>query len=450
MELFKVIQELDAIDKDSTIYAAQPWTENSIAMVLPESEIGRIPQEAVECDLKYFIEVFIAHEFLTDWETNLDKTPTIQEKIASTLLKAFQKSLFSLSADPQATSFLLSFLKEGTTGVSIANWTEETVEHLALAHELDSIAKLTPLLPHGPLREKAQSILQDPLLLLEPFQKGLWHLGNNEETKRVISLLKTLSEESLHFLEHWIQKQTDRLLQEGKAPSLKELLLLLPPGKLSQSIRQSLLLPKNLFRFLQKETLKPIEELKLLGDWMQKTPMQEPLRKEALEWILSQGQKLLLQKEFSLLFSSLLQLPLSLRSFLKEQLLQEALKDPQTLSLAFEVGLLSLSSEEVLAYFKIKQPILSEEQLLIQHHFFTNIKEWIQRQDLTTLSQLSPFLPLFPPSIQKAFRLKCFAVLGLLKETIQTNSINEQQSKNFFHILQNLQKQLTQEKNMKT
>lgn len=80
MELFKVIQELDTLDKDSTIYAAHPWEKNSIAMVLPESEAGGIPQEAAALGLGYFIEVSVAQEFLTDWEANLDKTPTIHER----------------------------------------------------------------------------------------------------------------------------------------------------------------------------------------------------------------------------------------------------------------------------------------------------------------------------------------------------------------------------------
>ena len=82
MTLLKVIQELDTLDKESTIYAAMPWTENSIAMVLPEPVAGGNPKKADELNLKYFIEVFIAHEFLIDWEANLDKIPTIHEKCA--------------------------------------------------------------------------------------------------------------------------------------------------------------------------------------------------------------------------------------------------------------------------------------------------------------------------------------------------------------------------------
>lgn len=74
MTLLKVIQELDTLDKENTIYAAKPWTENSIAIVLPEPETGEIPQKADELGLKYFSEVFIAHEFLMDWEANLEKT----------------------------------------------------------------------------------------------------------------------------------------------------------------------------------------------------------------------------------------------------------------------------------------------------------------------------------------------------------------------------------------
>lgn len=78
--LLKVIQELDTLDKDNTIYVAKPWTENSIVMVLPEPEVGGAPQEADELRLKYFIKVSVARKFLTDWEANLNKTPTIHEK----------------------------------------------------------------------------------------------------------------------------------------------------------------------------------------------------------------------------------------------------------------------------------------------------------------------------------------------------------------------------------
>ena len=82
MTLLKVIQELNTLDQESTIYAAKPWAENSIAIVLPEPVDEDIPQKANELGLKYFIEVFIAHEFLTDWEMKLDKKPNIHEKCA--------------------------------------------------------------------------------------------------------------------------------------------------------------------------------------------------------------------------------------------------------------------------------------------------------------------------------------------------------------------------------
>lgn len=82
MKLLNVIQELDTLDKESTIYAAKSWTEDSVAMVLPEPDAGGIPQEADEMGLKYFIEVFIACDFLMDWEATLDKKPTIHERCA--------------------------------------------------------------------------------------------------------------------------------------------------------------------------------------------------------------------------------------------------------------------------------------------------------------------------------------------------------------------------------
>ena len=40
MTLLKVIQELDTLNKENTIYVAKLWTGDSIAMVLPEPEVG--------------------------------------------------------------------------------------------------------------------------------------------------------------------------------------------------------------------------------------------------------------------------------------------------------------------------------------------------------------------------------------------------------------------------
>lgn len=82
MTLFKIVQELDILDTNSTIYAAKPWTENSIALVLPEQESGELPPEAKRLGLSYFLEVFIAHDFLFDWAANANHKSTTQQLCA--------------------------------------------------------------------------------------------------------------------------------------------------------------------------------------------------------------------------------------------------------------------------------------------------------------------------------------------------------------------------------
>lgn len=82
MTLIEIIRDLEALDGESTIYAAAPWIENSNAIVASEAQGGGLPTEAAQLGLKYFLEVFIAREFLEDWSTSLQAEPTLQEKCA--------------------------------------------------------------------------------------------------------------------------------------------------------------------------------------------------------------------------------------------------------------------------------------------------------------------------------------------------------------------------------
>ena len=82
MTLIEAIQNLEPLDNESTIYAAQPWTESSAALVAPEPASGGRPAEAEKLGLEYFLEVFLAREVLEGWMTNLDAQPTLQEKCA--------------------------------------------------------------------------------------------------------------------------------------------------------------------------------------------------------------------------------------------------------------------------------------------------------------------------------------------------------------------------------
>jgi hypothetical protein len=78
--LIDIVTKLGTLDPDATIYAAEPWTCESSAMVDVEPASGGLPEAASRSGLKYFLEVFVAHDFLADWQATLDKQPTDQER----------------------------------------------------------------------------------------------------------------------------------------------------------------------------------------------------------------------------------------------------------------------------------------------------------------------------------------------------------------------------------
>jgi hypothetical protein len=80
MTLIEVINNLETLDQESTIYASEPWTEDSTALIATEPEEGGIPSNAAKLGLKYFLEVFVARDFIEDWMASLDAKPTPQEK----------------------------------------------------------------------------------------------------------------------------------------------------------------------------------------------------------------------------------------------------------------------------------------------------------------------------------------------------------------------------------
>lgn len=80
MKLIDVINQLDSFGDESTIYVEQPWNPDSIALVAVESEEGGIPDEAAKINAEYFLEVFLANEFLEGWLANLDQTPPIKDQ----------------------------------------------------------------------------------------------------------------------------------------------------------------------------------------------------------------------------------------------------------------------------------------------------------------------------------------------------------------------------------
>jgi len=65
--LLDVVANLGAHDPESTIYVAKPWTCDSPAIVAREPDQGDSPLEAESCNAEYFIEVFVAKDFLEGW-----------------------------------------------------------------------------------------------------------------------------------------------------------------------------------------------------------------------------------------------------------------------------------------------------------------------------------------------------------------------------------------------
>jgi hypothetical protein len=67
LKLIDVVAQLVSYDPELTIYAAKPWTCDSEAVVAREPEDGGLPPEAAARRCEYFIEVFVAKEFLEGW-----------------------------------------------------------------------------------------------------------------------------------------------------------------------------------------------------------------------------------------------------------------------------------------------------------------------------------------------------------------------------------------------
>ncbi|MGO8919869.1 MAG: hypothetical protein ACLQJR_28550 [Stellaceae bacterium] len=66
MTLLDVTQNLMTLDRDLTIYAAEPWTPESAAILDEQDERPGYSLDP-KGDKTYFIEVFIAQDFLKEW-----------------------------------------------------------------------------------------------------------------------------------------------------------------------------------------------------------------------------------------------------------------------------------------------------------------------------------------------------------------------------------------------
>ena len=79
MTLLEAIQNLEQLNEDFTIYASAPWSVNSVVTVEYEPEDGSVPDEAKRLKLNYFLEVFIAKEFVEGWLSNMESQPSDED-----------------------------------------------------------------------------------------------------------------------------------------------------------------------------------------------------------------------------------------------------------------------------------------------------------------------------------------------------------------------------------
>jgi hypothetical protein len=72
MTLLQVVSMLGTFDPDSEIYAAEPWTRDSLAIVARGTEDGRtLPPEAARLKLIYFHQVDASLQFLEGLESSV-------------------------------------------------------------------------------------------------------------------------------------------------------------------------------------------------------------------------------------------------------------------------------------------------------------------------------------------------------------------------------------------
>lgn len=78
MKLIDLIKDIDNIDQEAIIFQEEKENPNS-DIILSFAEDGGI-KEVGGRKYYYFIEVFLAKEFVDDWVASLDYEPTIEEK----------------------------------------------------------------------------------------------------------------------------------------------------------------------------------------------------------------------------------------------------------------------------------------------------------------------------------------------------------------------------------
>ena len=82
MKLIDIVGGLASFDGENTIYASEPWTADCEAIVTSALKSKASPAVVERLNMKYFLEVFIARDFLDDWTASLEEPPTLPEKCA--------------------------------------------------------------------------------------------------------------------------------------------------------------------------------------------------------------------------------------------------------------------------------------------------------------------------------------------------------------------------------
>ena len=74
IKLIDVVAELARLNPE-------PWTFDSAVVVAMEPDDGRgVPPEASVMGATYFLEVFVANEFLEDWQQNVAHELSVRER----------------------------------------------------------------------------------------------------------------------------------------------------------------------------------------------------------------------------------------------------------------------------------------------------------------------------------------------------------------------------------
>lgn len=79
MKLIEIVHLIEQQDNAKTIYATTPWTQESLAIAATEPDDGDLPLEVKELGAIYFLEVFLAKEFISGWLSNIGYTPSAKE-----------------------------------------------------------------------------------------------------------------------------------------------------------------------------------------------------------------------------------------------------------------------------------------------------------------------------------------------------------------------------------